>query len=220
MTKPQKTLQPWISSHPPPTFTTHLTNTLIWLYMDTVLEMCWDLGWRQLTFPHIKHHRQSFCWMSVINFAVDDFTTLTSDMLHYFHPRLPWASRIRHACCDILYLLSIIKRIKFIKAFDFNYSNWSYKNCSMIYFGCYARRHIMSQLIKYSMVLKHKQTEHQGDPNSWSSSASPLTEIRAPLIVYSLLGSESFPPVQVFLSHNQSCDIMCLCCWSLWAERW
>lgn len=40
----------------------------------------------------------------------------------------------------------------------------------------------VSQLIKYQMFLKHKQTTHQGDPNSWSSSASPLTDIRAPLI--------------------------------------
>ncbi len=56
----------------------------------------------------------------------------------------------------------------------------------------------MPPLIKYQIFLKHKQTRHQGDPNSWSSSASSLTDIRAPLIVYGrLLGPESFPPAQV-----------------------
>lgn len=45
--------------------------------------------------------------------------------------------------------------------------------------------------------ISEAQTD-QGDPNSWSLSESPLTGIRASVIIYSLLGRESFPPVQIF----------------------
>lgn len=43
----------------------------------------------------------------------------------------------------------------------------------------------VSQLIKHQMFLQHKQTTHQGDPNSWSPSASPLTDTGAPRSPYS-----------------------------------
>lgn len=153
---------------------------------------------KQLTFLHIKYHRQSLSWVSVINFALDDFTTLPSDMLHYLHPWPPWTSHICH--CNTLNYLWSQQRANSQKPFielkikvQNKIAEWSTWDLNI----CMHQR----SCIKYQIFLKHKQTMHQGDPNSWSSSTSPLTDIRAPLIVYSrLLGWESFPTVQVSCS--------------------
>lgn len=78
---------------------------------------------KQLTFPHIKYHRPSMSWVSVINFAVDDFTTLPSDMLRYLH----YGHHGHH--------ISVIRTVTHSVSFNLNKEeihkspkfNWSYK---------------------------------------------------------------------------------------------
>ena len=118
-------------------------------------------------------------------------------MLHYLHP---WTS---HVCRSHTLTESRLTK-------DSKLKQLKLQQIDLPETDTYALTDGVSQLIKYRIFLSHK---HQGDPNSWSSSASPLTNIGAPLIVYSrLLGPISFQPVQVFLLHNQIYDLMAICC--------